>query len=152
MEEKIINGAIAGIIAGILKDIPDAILHNSLKITSITFWDYAGTLTLGRHPHGFLENSYSFFFEVIFSTFLGIIFVIFTTQLKIKLHFLWGAFYGGIVWFVIRAAVVGLQIESLINKNFFTSVINSINSIIYGVILVFVIKYLEKGKHPAGSE
>lgn len=45
MEEKIINGAIAGIIAGILKDIPDAILHNSLKITSITFWDYAGTLT-----------------------------------------------------------------------------------------------------------
>ncbi|MGE5605287.1 MAG: hypothetical protein ACM3YE_06300 [Bacteroidota bacterium] len=147
MEEKISNGAIAGIIAGILKDIPDAILHNSLKITSITFWDYAGTITLGRHPHGFFESSYSFFFEVIFSTFLGILFVNFTTHFNRKHYLLWGAFYGGIIWFFIRSIVVVSRIESLITMDFLTSLVNSINSIIYGIILGFFIVYFEKKKY-----
>lgn len=147
MEEKISNGAIAGIIAGIVKDIPDAILHNSLKITSITFWDYTGTIILGRHPHGFFENSYSFFFEVIFSTFLGILFVIFTTYFSRKHYPLWSAFYGGFIWFLIRSIVVVFRIESLITMDFLTSLVNSINSIIYGIILGFLIRYFEKRKY-----
>jgi hypothetical protein len=45
MEKKLLIGAIGGIIAGTLKDIPDALFHYGLNITSITFWDYAGMIT-----------------------------------------------------------------------------------------------------------
>jgi len=144
LEQKIINAALAGTGAGILKDIPDSIIHNILKKTDLTFWDYAGIVMFGRHPQGFWETCFSFFFEIVFSIFLGIIFVCLVNRLNLKRRLLWGAFYGGILWFVIRAAVVGFQIKALLHNNLATSAANSFNSIIYGLILGFFVQYFEK--------
>ena len=144
MEKRLFIGAIAGVIAGTLKDIPDAIFHYVLKITGITFWDYAGIIALGHHPNSFFEHVYSIIFQVIFSVLLGIIFINLTTHFKAKQYLLWGGFYGAIVWFAIRAAVVGMGIKPLMNVEIVTAVINSMDSIIYGLILGFTIQFLEK--------
>ncbi|NLY76268.1 MAG: hypothetical protein GX075_13380, partial [Firmicutes bacterium] len=144
MEQKIINGVLAGTIAGILKDVPDSIFHNVLKKTDLTFWDYAGIVMFGRHPHGFWETCFSFFFEIVFSILLGTIFVYLVERLNLKRRLLWGALYGGIVWFAIRAAVAGFQIKALLHNNLATSAANSFNSIIYGLILGFLVQYFEK--------
>lgn len=144
MEKRLLIGVIGGTIAGVLKDIPDVLFHNILKITAITFWDYAGMITLGRHPEGLPEQIYSFVFEVIFSILLGVIFVYLTTGFKIKLYLLWGGLYGAIVWLAIRAAITIFDVKSLINQDFLTAAINSLDSILYGTILGYVIQYLEK--------
>ena len=144
MEKRLLIGAIGGGVAGVIKDIPDAFLHNVLKITTITFWDYAGMITLGSHPQGLLEQIYSFILEVIFSILLGIIFAYLTARFKLKQHLLWGGFYGAVVWLTIRTAVTVFGIKSLANRDFLTAVINSLNSILYGIILGYVIRYLEK--------
>lgn len=144
MEKRLLIGVIGGTIAGVLKDIPDALFHNFLKITTITFWDYAGTITLGSHPEGLFEHIYSFVFEVIFSILLGIIFAYLTASFKLKQYLLWGGFYGAVVWLAIRAAVTVFNVKSLVNQDFLTAGINSLDSILYGIILGYVIGYLEK--------
>ena len=144
MEKRLLIGVIGGTIAGVLKDIPDALFHNVLKITTITFWDYAGTITLGSHPEGLFEQIYSFVYEVIFSILLGIIFAYLTARFKLKQHLLWGGFYGAVVWLAIRAAVTIFNVKSLVSQDFLTAVINSLDSILYGIILAYVIQYLEK--------
>jgi hypothetical protein len=144
MEKRLLIGVIGGTIAGILKDIPDALFHNVLKITTVTFWDYAGIITLGRHPEGLFEQIYSFIFEVIFSILLGIIFTYLTASFKLKQYLLWGGFYGAVVWLTIRAAVTIFNVKSLVNHDFLTAAINSLDSILYGIFLGYVIGYLEK--------
>ncbi len=144
MEEKLIQGGIAGLIAGTLKDIPDAVLHYGFNITKLTFWDYAGTLALGRHPQSFLEHAYSFGYEVIFSILLGTVFALLLNIFKAKRYLLWGGFYGAIVWFAVRGAVVGLNIKPLMNSHLLTSAVNSLDSVLYGMMLGFIIKLLLK--------
>lgn len=143
MERRLIQGAIAGIIAGTLKDIPDAILHNTLHITNITFWDYAGTIALGKHPKGFLENAYSFGFEIVFSILLGVIFSLMISRFKVKHYLWWGAYYGAIIWFIIRAAVLAFHIKPLVDGEILTAAVNSLNSILYGIVLSWLINKLE---------
>lgn len=144
MEKRLLIGVVGGTVAGILKDIPDVLFHNVLQITTITFWDYAGIITLGSHPEGLLEKSYSFVFEVIFSILLGIIFAYHTASFKLKHYLLWGGFYGAVVWLAIRAAVTLFDVKPLLNQDFLTAAINALDSILYGIILGYVIGYLEK--------
>ncbi len=144
MEKRLSIGIIAGIIAGILKDIPDAFFHYGLKITNLTFWDYAGTIAFGHHPSGIAENVCALCFEVVFSILVGMVFVFITNRMIFKHYLLSGAFYGAIVWFVIRSVVVGLDIKSLVNEDIVTTTINSLDSVIYGIMLSFIIHLLEK--------
>ena len=147
LEEKISIGVTAGIIAGIIKDIPDAFFHYGLKMTQITFWDYSGIIALGHYPVGLLEHICAIFFEIIFSIVVGLIFVYITTRWAVKKYLYFGAFYGAIIWFAIRGAVMGMGIQLLMDGDIKTAMINSMDSIIYGVILGFVIQYLEKKKN-----
>jgi hypothetical protein len=139
------KGVIGGAIAGALKDIPDAIFHYILKITDITFWDYAGIIVLKRHPEGILEHVYSFLYEVTFSILIAVIYIHLIPYLQTKHYLLRGAVFGAIVWFFIQAAALAFRIEAVIvRSDLITSIVNSVNSLIYGMILAYVIHALEK--------
>jgi hypothetical protein len=144
MKERFIIGVVAGTIAGILKDIPDAIFHFLLRITNITFSDYAGTIALGHRPAGLTEHLYAVFYEIVFSVFIGIIFVNLAPYFETKHYLLRGAIYGALVWFTIRCAVMAFGITPLVDGDILSTIINSLNSILYGTILGVIIHYLER--------
>lgn len=144
MEEKFITGVIGGIGAGIIKDIPDFIFRYLLKITRITFWDYSGTISLGHPPHNLLELVNAAFYEVVFSIFIGILFVYLAPYFKTKRILIRGAIYGALVWFTIRAGVVVFQVKPLIDGDILSATLNSLNSILYGIVLAKIINYLEE--------
>ncbi len=144
MKERFIIGVIAGTIAGILKDIPDTAFHFLFQITNITFSDYAGTIALGHRPAGLAEHLYAVFYEIVFSIFIGIIFVNLAPYFQTKHYLLRGAIYGALVWFSIRCAVMAFGIRPLVDGDILSATINSLNSILYGMILGAIIHYLER--------
>lgn len=147
VEEKFVAGVIGGVGAGIIKDIPDLIFRYLAKITRITFWDYSGTVALGHSPRSFPEIINAAFYEVVFSIFIGIVFVYLAPYFKTKYIVIRGAIYGALVWFVIRAGVIAFQIKILIDGDLLSATLNSLNSILYGIVLAMIINYLEeKGK------
>lgn len=127
-----------------VKDIPDTILHNLLRNTNITFWNYAGYVALGHHPKGFFEDLFALVYEVVFSILIGMIFSYFASWARLRHYLIWGAFYGAIVWFVIRGAVLAFHIEPLRDSLLATSVLNSLDSVLYGIILGYVVHRLDK--------
>jgi hypothetical protein len=148
LNDRFIKGVIAGTIAGLAKNIPDIFLHNVLKTSEKSFWDYASIIVSGRHPLGLFEQTYSFFFEIIFSIFLGLIYILLIPYLKTNYNFLRGAIYGGIVWFAIRAWVVSFQISPLLQEGRNTMIVNSLLSILFGIILEWIIQLLlKKNQH-----
>ncbi|TCL58313.1 hypothetical protein EDC14_10426 [Hydrogenispora ethanolica] len=144
MNEKFSTGVIGGVIAGLLKDIPDAVFYYGFKLTSLTFWDYAGTIALGHHPRSAAEQIYAVFYEVIFSIFVGIVFVYLAPYFETRRYLLRGAIYGAMVWFAIRAAVIAYRMEPLIDGNLLGATINSMNSIVYGIVLGALVHHLER--------
>jgi hypothetical protein len=145
LDQKFGKGIMAGIAAGLIKNIPNAILHIFFpSLNKIAFWDYAGTIALGRLPKGPLEIFYALFLETLFSTFLALIFI-HSRFLNQSDHFKWkGIFYGAWIWFMVRAAVLGFDIKVLLNENLGNSVTNLLLSMLYGCLLVCAIKALDK--------
>lgn len=139
--EKFFRGVLGGTVAGVLKDISDVIFHNLLKITDITFWDYAGVIALKRHPAGMLEQAYSFLYQYFYR---GDLYPSGTLS-EDQTLFIRGAVFGAMVWFAIHTAILAFHIEALMtSSDLITSIVNSVNSVIYGMILAYVIHYLEK--------
>jgi hypothetical protein len=110
----------------------------------ITLWDYAGGIALGRLPLGFLEHVYAFFLEILFSIFLGFIFVKIPTRSDCRHYRLKGIFFGAFVWFIIRAAVLAFDIQIFLGESLSTSVINLLVSMFYGCVLACSMKYLDR--------
>mgnify|MGYP000853787864 FL=1 len=144
MNDQFKQAVIGGIIAGVVKDVPNAILHHYPRLVEITLWDYAGGIALGRLPQGFGEHVYAFFLEILFSIFLGFIFVNLPVRNDYEHYRLQGIFFGAFVWFIIRAAVLAFDIQILLGENLSTSVINLIVSMFYGCVLACSIKYLDE--------
>jgi hypothetical protein len=100
---------------------------------------------LKRHPQGLLEFILAFWYEIIFSIFIAIIYIYLIPYLKTKHYLLRGAVYGTLVWFAVHAAALAFHIDAIINRSdVISSIVNSINSILYGIILAYLIHYLEK--------
>lgn len=144
MDERLLNGVIGGIIAGIIKDIPNAIFHNWLKLTGLSFWDYAAAVVLFRHPKSIGEQLYALFYEVFFSILLGIAYVYMKDRIRTGHYLLRGAIYGVLTWFTVNSFILLYQVKLLIRTDFATSLVNSICSMVYGILLGYIIHYLEE--------
>ena len=53
MENRFLKGTIAGVIAGIVKDIPNGFIHIFPTLNALAFCDYAGLLAFGRLSRNF---------------------------------------------------------------------------------------------------
>jgi hypothetical protein len=144
MENKFIRAVISGVIAGIVKDLPNLVLRGYPRFTKIVLWEYAGAIALGRLPEGVLEHCYAFLLELLFGIFLGLIFVNIPFLCQNEHNKLRGAFFGAFVWFVVRAVVLAFNIRVLLHENLGTSVINLLESIIFGCAFVCMGQFLER--------
>jgi hypothetical protein len=144
MENKFIRAVIAGIVAGIVKDLPNLVLFNYSRFTMIALWEYAGAIALGRLPQSIPEHCYAVLLELLFGVFLGLFFVNIPFLCQDDHDKLRGVFFGALVWFIIRAAVLAFQIRVLLDENLGTSVINLLESMLFGYVFVCSGKFLER--------
>lgn len=152
MDEKLINGIIGGIVAGIAKDIPNAMFHNLWKLTGLSFWDYSAQIALFRHPRGLGEQFYALAYEIVFSMVIGVIYVYAKDKFETSHYLIWGTVYGAVVWFTVQAVILAFQIRPLMNADLTTSVVNSLCSIFYGILLALIIHYLEERRERLDSK
>ena len=145
---SLLNGIKGGIMAGIIKDIPDVIFHYWLKLTKIDFLDYSGAVAFGRLPHGTHEHVYCFLLEILFSLLLGMLFVFFLKEkvLPFNCFIILGAIYGAAIWFMIMSVILVFQISFLMPTDLTTSAIHWLNSMLYGIVLSSTINCLHQDK------
>lgn len=111
--DPFLRGVIAGLAAGILKDIPDAVLH-SLHLKTLAFWDYVGAIAFNKFPHRFMEHLTAWSFEIFFSIGLGVIYSLLQTKIiQTRHHLLLGLYYGGAIWLLITGGVKLFRLSQL---------------------------------------
>lgn len=144
VEDKFIKGISCGLVAGIAKDIPDFIVHNILKRSDISFWDYAAVLSLGYHPRSTGEHLFSIFFELLFSAILGLIYMKFIEHFPTRYKVLRGAAFGAFTWFALRSAAQAFHIRLLLRENLLSSAINASLSVLFGIVLELAFNQIER--------
>ena len=97
MNDRFVNGFIAGIIAALITG-PISFAAKHFKLTELQLADFAGMVSLGKLPHTLAENIFASAVDLMVSGALGIAFaflvpVIGSRYLLFKGWFLTGAFW-----------------------------------------------------------
>ncbi|TCL76882.1 hypothetical protein EDC14_1001167 [Hydrogenispora ethanolica] len=103
-----------------------------------------GPFALDRLPRGLAGHSYAFIPQLLFSMFLGVVFVYLAPRIASRHYLIKGAFYGGIVWFFIKTAVLLYHLELLYFKNLSSAVENLADSVRYGILLAWIVRRFER--------
>jgi hypothetical protein len=144
LDDPFFRGIIAGSIAGVVKDIPDLILHSIFQLKKLPFWDYAGVIALNRMPSGFSEIALAILFEVMFSTGVGVLFVLLAEKvIKTRHYLVLGMLFGGSVWFIVTAAIKLFGLTQLQTDNLADPAITIVLSMAYGLLLMAVDRWLK---------
>jgi hypothetical protein len=140
--DRFTKGAIAGLVAGIIKDIPAFAAQIINHKFSPTYWDYAGILGFGKIPSTFWEYAYATLVQLVISVAVGVVLTLFIS--KYPSNYLWKAGYGGILfWTTVRAAVVAFKIQPLDDPQLAASVLNMVTTFGYGLIIGWFYKILK---------
>ncbi len=140
--DKLVRGIYAGVIAGLLKDIPALIFELLFKNPHPTFWDYMSLLAIGRLPRSWDEYVMAIIVQVLWCTLLAVAFVYLHPKLQSKHYIIQGAGFGILIWLVIRGLVYFFRTPDLIHDSPLTAMMNVNISIFYGIIVAIVDKKL----------
>jgi hypothetical protein len=146
MEDKFLRGIIAGLIAGIAKDIPALIAEFFITDVFPSYWDYSGLVSFGKSPGKPLEYIHALGIQVGFSAAVGVAIVYLISKIRSKHYLLEGAVLGLLVWFIIRGIVYIAQVPDLIKPHEGIALLNSLTSIGYGVLVAYIDHYLATKK------
>lgn len=145
-EDILLRGMICGLIAGLSKYIIDLILF-SLRIINVGYWDFAALVAFNRHPRNLIELISASILELTFCIFWGVVFSSLVSNLKTKHHIPFGIFYGSLIWFFIKAAILAFDITKMMPRDQTTidPLVTWGLSMVFGLILAildqrFVIK------------
>lgn len=140
-EDTLFRGFICGLTAGALKDLIDFVLY-SIEAKEHVFWHFTSILAFHKPPHGVLMHFSALFLELIFSGFLGFIFVLFAQKIKTRHYLLLGFVYGTLVWFSIKGLIVASEIEELKSTTISHPLLTWFLSAFFGFVVSLLERYL----------
>lgn len=135
MDNRFSHGFRAGLIACIFMNIFNLSNYYIFHSIKIRYLDWSSVMLYGQEPETFLASAFALIAQIIFTSFLGIIYGYVTSQIKDGHYLFKGWLFGVITWFLINGADVLLKLQPLEKIPFITSVVDFIGASIYGLIL-----------------
>jgi hypothetical protein len=136
LKDRIIQGAIAGIVGWLPIFVFNMIVYFGFRLTKLRFMDFGGVLAFNHQPRGMIESIIAEFIVLLFMLWLGTIFamlikVIDNPHLRLK-----GGIYGGACWITIYVTVNLFKVKGIYGiTDFSTAFFNFAASIMWGTIL-----------------
>lgn len=139
--DRFMRGAIAGLIAGIVKDIW-TLIPKYLGFTKISFIDWMGVIEFGYLPYDSLHFVLATITHLIVLSGLGVGFAYLVPQFESGYIVVKGIMYSLFTGAILYAIPVFFKMPYIGKVSAYTEVSNIIGSIIYGVVLAVVIQRL----------
>jgi hypothetical protein len=143
--DKLTRYFTAGLIGGIVKDLPVFITHIIWDIPKIAYWDYAARIGFGKdNINTIFDYIFAISIEVLFGAAIGMAYSYIVEYLKPKHYLLSGAYLGISTWFMLRTFMVLYKIPPFERPDMISAIINFSLSILFGFTVTYANNYLKK--------
>ena len=143
MKDKLMIGVIAGTVGDIIKNIL-TFIYEKLNLHP-TFWDY-GYYLIFQKSIDKLDSRIipSIIVELFFGIGLATMYSYLAHFMETKHILLRGIMFGGLIWFSLRGAITLSHIKELVTFDLTIIFLNWAATLIFGLTVALVIRYLEK--------
>ena len=142
MTDRFTRGLIAGVVASIPAFIINMIAF-SFELTTLRWAGFAGHFLYGHKPETMGEEVFAVLGVFFFSGLLGIIFSYLLPHLSSQNYLLKGVVFSLTVWFVSFAITFLFQVPGLQDVPLKTVVTNFVSALAWGVVLGYVLDWLD---------
>ncbi|MGE5550948.1 MAG: DUF6789 family protein [Bacteroidota bacterium] len=144
IDDRFTKGMIAGTVAGLVLAAENLSSYYLFHFTKRRALDFASILIYGHTPHGLWESLFAELAVFVFTAVLGIIFAFLVPGITSKNYLLKGWMFSVFLWFSIY--VIGTLYKTpIISKiDLPTAASNFISTSIFGVVLAYVLRLLDK--------
>lgn len=139
--DRFMRGALAGLVAGIVKEIW-TLIPKYLGYTKISFIDWMGVIEFGYLPTDSLHFALAAFSHLVVLSGLGVGFAYLVPQIESGYLVIKGVMYSLFAGAILYAMPVFFKMPYIGTVGAYTELSNLIGSIIYGVVLAIVIQRL----------
>ena len=139
MKDKMMAGALAGVIGAFLQDIYGYFVKAG-GLTDRGFIDFARAVILFSTDDGLLETILAFIAHLIWDLLLGILFVYLINS---SYYYLKAFVYGLALWFIIQVAGTLFRLPMFFHIPASAALLTLIGAIIYSFGVAFTLRYLE---------
>ncbi|MGF7186806.1 putative membrane protein [Desulfitispora alkaliphila] len=138
MEDRFVQGSIAGLIAGIAMNIVNLILVMVFSFGEDLLVNYAAEMLLGSTPGFLFEYIISFVAHIVWTMLLGILFayMILIVDSSYMLYKSW--FFSITTWFLLYSVGILFEVPLLEVTSVSTATSNMITSSVYGLLLGYI--------------
>lgn len=144
--DRSIRGAIAGALGGIIMNLWSFFMYNFLNIKIVRFLDWAGYILYGDFPQTNFEIVYAMLIQIVFVSFLGVIFAFMIAKTTSQAYILKGIFFSLGAAFIIYAVPVFFEIDALAHLSLVNVMSNHFGGILWGVTMAYVLEKLDHKK------
>lgn len=143
--DRFVRGFYAGSLAGFIQDIW-SFVSLAMGTTSLRMADWAAIVIYGRGgPFSTPELLFGIIAHIVFSGFLGIVFVYLIPVITSRHFTLKGLLFGWATWFAIYGISLLFKIEPTLNLPLMTPISDFTGAGIYGLVLAWVVYKLTPG-------
>ena len=142
LEDRFIRGFIAGISAGIVMDILEY-LSFILKITELSYWEWASVLIFGYRATALTEVFLALMLQIFFSGVVGILFAYFVPLVTSRYYLMKGALFSIFICFLSNAVIYMFKVTPLAPVKADTVFSNIVTVAIYGLVLAQMLRWMD---------
>lgn len=141
--DRSFRGAIAGTAGGITMTLWSFFMYSVLNIKIVRFLDWAGYILYGHMPRNNFEVIYALLIQIVFVSFLGVVFAFVIAKTTSRGYLLKGAFFSLVAAFFIYAVPVFFGIKELSHLSLVNVMSNHFGGILWGITMAYVLQKLE---------
>lgn len=142
MNDRFVNGFLAGLLGGITMSILNLISFFALGIAELLYLDWASVLIFGYRYATTLEAVIGQIGQLFFSAIMGILFAFLLPFVSSRYYLFKGFVYGLVVWFGAYAITTLFKVTPLIPIKADTVMSNMFTASVYGLVLAETLRRL----------
>lgn len=143
LENRFTNGLIAGAAGGITMNIFSLFDYHVIHGTRLTFLDWSAVMLYGERTQSLWGNIFAMIAQIIFTSFLGVIFAYVVVKIEDRSYIFKGWYYGIACWLTIYGVDILLKLHDLDRIPVKTAVSNFLGSSVFGITLGYILWRLD---------
>lgn len=143
MKDRFMNGFVAGLIANIPVVILD-FLASHFNLDKLDYIHFVSLLAFDDMSLNVWEFIFAFIIQSLFAGIMGIFFAYLIKLIRERYYYVKALVYSAFTWFAIYAVDIIFTIEDKAKIDFKTAVVHYLLSIIWGITMAWIVKWLEK--------
>jgi len=143
LEDRLVRGFWAGVIAAIPMNLVSIIVYYVLHFTELMLWDYGAIMLYGHRTAVLWQRAFAGLAQLMFSGLVGVLFAYFLTKVTSKSYLFKGWFFSNVVWFTVFTVGSLFRVPHLYQVYPGTAVTNFVSASVYGLTLAYILYLLD---------